>query len=192
METSLAWKGEPALLSARYVYEKAKRHDELGVDTAGTWLTTIAYIIQQFGAPAESAWPYSPGERALPEHASWTDLDSLAARNKAHLYRVSSYDEILGHLEHGRPVLTGVRVYGGSWFSAEEAQRGEIPAPSPGDKLTGLHAIVVVAYDQEDLSIRFANCWGPTWGDEGFGSMTQEVAGEVLIADQMWAVEMLR
>jgi C1A family cysteine protease len=38
-------------------------------------------------------------------------------------------------------------------------------------------------------TLRFANSWGPEWGDHGFGSMSMDVAEKMIDSSQMWAVE---
>jgi hypothetical protein len=68
METSLARQGDPELLSTRWLYWKAKQHDELQ-DAEGTFLTTVIYCAEPFGIPLESACTL-PATRALPLAAS--------------------------------------------------------------------------------------------------------------------------
>jgi hypothetical protein len=70
MEICLHQQGKPISLSARYIFEKAKDHDELK-DFPGTFLSTIAYTIERFGAPPEADWPDKPTSRFLPPGTTW-------------------------------------------------------------------------------------------------------------------------
>ncbi len=188
MEISLARQEKPQRLSARYVYEKAKLHDEI-TQSPGTFLTTIAYVIEQFGAPPETAWPYQPSVRDLPQGTTWADLDAKAAATRARTYRLASYDEIPQQLALGRPVVAAYNLYEGSLDAAETARSGQVVTPTQPHKLLGQGVITIVGFNPADRSIRFANAWGPGWGDHGFGTMSEPVARELLQLDQMWAVE---
>jgi C1A family cysteine protease len=178
METSLAKQGKPLLLSARYVYEKTKQHDELPRD-AGTWLTTVAYVIEQFGAPLESAWPYKAEAKV-----NWKKLDINAQYYKANVFRLNSVKDILSYLRMGRPIIAGLQIYE-HWF---DSKTGIIPHPSKSDGIVGGHAITIVGYDPRKSEIRFANSWGISWGNRGFGSMEEKVL-EKLQMVQMYAIE---
>jgi C1A family cysteine protease len=126
----------------------------------------------------------------LPDGISWEDLDHAAAPYRARVYHLAAYDDIPEHLKAGRPILMPVTIYRSSgWFTAA-SKNGEIAAPQD-DSTEGGHAITVVAYDQNDESIRFANSWGPDWGDQGFGSMTKDVALALLRGQEMCAVDVL-
>ncbi len=186
MEASLAKQGKPMLLSSRYLYEKAKRHDEQG-DGEGTYLAAVLYVAERFGVPPEASWPYVPGDRSLPKGATWDKLDS-EVHCKAVSFRTVGYDGVPEQLSAGRPILAGINIYRNSWMSLDIESSGQIQMPPPGDLLVGGHAITIVSYLPADASVRFANSWGPTWGDHGFGSMTREVA-EAHSTGEMWGVE---
>jgi hypothetical protein len=189
METSLALQGKPQPLSVRYIYEKAKMHDETAPEEEATFTTTVAYVIQQFGAPQESTWPYEPYVRTLPSGTDWKKLDSEASENRARVYLLTSFEDIPVHLNQGRPIVAGINVYRSFIY----AERGQIPLPdvSGHEDYIGGHSIVIIGYDPKTSSIRFANPWGSKWGDNGFGSMTEDVARACLAIDEMFAVEML-
>ena len=52
---------------------------------------------------------------------------------------------------------------------------GQIPAPSPSDIiLPSMHHISIVGYKPERDEFKFANWWGPSWGDNGYGYIRAE------------------
>jgi Effector-associated domain 1/Papain family cysteine protease len=187
MEISLGRQGKPGLVSARFLYEKAKKHDEAGL-SEGTFLTSVLYVAEQFGAPPEDAWPYRAGDRGLPAGKTWDQLEA-AAIYRARSFRLGSYDDIPGELSKGRPVVAGVKVFQETWMSADSAGTGRIDPPAPDATLIGGHAIAIIGAKPSDGSIRFANSWGTGWGDGGFGSMSKESLEAHLESDQVWAVE---
>lgn len=187
METYLHKNGAAVSLSPRYIYEKAKKHDESS-GSEGTWLNTIAYVIEQFGVPLEQVWPYKALSRALPAGKTWKDLDD-AAEYKAKLYRLSKFEDIAQQLSAGRPVLTGITVYGSSLQSAEVIRTGRFLMPLPGEEPAGGHAVVIVGWNPKDKVFLFANSWGTGWGAKGFGTMDEETARKLIGPMDAWGVE---
>lgn len=185
MEASLAEQGRPVTLSARYLYERARRTDRFADSSSlGTSLTAALYVAGEWGAPPEESWPYVAGSAALPKGVTWAEMDAAAADFRADSYRLSRYEDIPGQLALGRAVVAEVDVTG-EW-SREAATTGVITY-GPKSEVQGLHAIVIVAFDPGDHSIKFANSWGVKWGSNGFGTMSADVARHVL--GDMWAVE---
>lgn len=181
MEISLAKQGNPVLLSARFVWEKTKQHDELGAD-AGTWLTTVAYVIEQFGAPLESDWPYD-------SNANIKLKDPKTKRYyQADVFRLASIKDIPLQLQLGRPIMAGLLIRGDAW---SKSITGYIPNPSKKDHPIGGHAITIVGYDPMESLIHFANSWGTSWGNRGFGSMQEETLEKIQFG-QMYGIEVTR
>jgi len=189
MEIGLRRANSGRTLSARYLYEKAKLHDDLGSKSEGTWMTAIVYVAEQFGVPAESEWPYRAGTRDLPPGTSWARLDELAAHTKARTFRLQSLDDIPAQLRLGRAVVVGVRIFESSFYGSAVSRTGDVAVPGPDEQPVGLHAVAIVGYDPALNALRFANSWGSAWGAAGFGSFSHEAAERCLDVDQMWAVE---
>jgi len=193
-EISMATQGRPTQLSGRYVFEKARLiegHKRSEPPDGVTMRATIE-AITKYGAPPEATWPYDPESRALPKGSSWSGLDAMAASYRARIYPVRSYRDIPEHLRLGRPILAGFKVYASTWFTPSGATLGEIRAPRKGDTIAGGHAVVVVAFEPTDQSIRFVNSWGEGWGDHGFGSMKKDAFRAMFDEALMWAVEVPR
>jgi C1A family cysteine protease len=182
MEASLARQGDPELLSTRWLYWKAKQHDELR-GAEGTWLTAVVYCAERFGVPVESAWPYVAGDRGAPPET----LDGTFYM--ARFFRLESLDEVSGQLDLGRPVVAGVNVYGATWFLDQTVASGAIPPPAKDAAIAGAHAVTFVAFRPDDGTLRFANTWGTSWGDAGFGTFGLDSAEAHVVPAQLWAVD---
>lgn len=183
MDASLAAQGRPAQLSMRYLYEKSKRHDEAVGE--GTYLETTIYVARQFGAPREADWPYRSLKRKLPPGVTWAELDGAAAQYKASLTKLADLGGILGALERGMPVIVAANATE-SWGSDPSNHTGLI---KPVGATIGGTVITIVGYDPDTRRIKFANNWGTTWGDKGFGYFDIADASSILILNTgLWAV----
>jgi hypothetical protein len=190
MDASLAAQGRPMRLSLRYVYEKAKRHDEIKGE--GTWLETAIYVMRQFGAPPEALWPYHAQKPAMPPGATWADLDSAAAQYRATITEIPTLDAVLGALDKGMPVIAAAKATE-SWYAKPSAETGLITPATAGDSAIGGTAITIVGYDPVTRRFKFANNWGPSWGDKGFGYLTDTDAKAVLdLTLGLWSVTVPR
>ncbi|HZH76780.1 MAG TPA: TIR domain-containing protein [Archangium sp.] len=189
IEVALAQVGRNVRLSERYLYSKAKRHDERE-NSEGTWLTAIVYVAERFGVPPYDMWPFVPGQRALPDGASWTQLDSAAAKYTSRFYRIARVEDIYAQLRQGRPVIAIVKVMP-QWQEGAAPETGRIEAESADtSKALGDSVIVFVGFDPKDGGVlRFANCWSKGWGDNGFGTMSVATARLLVYPDSMWAVD---
>jgi hypothetical protein len=186
MDASLAAQGRPTLLSLRYVYEKAKRHDEAAGE--GTFLETMIYVARQFGAPPEALWPYHEFERRLPRGVTWSALDRAAAAYKAEVTQVSDLDGVLGALDRKTPVLV-VALVTSEWGSDLATKTGQVGPAGAEDKAPVAGVITIVGYDPATRRFKFANNWGAGWGDRGFGYLDASDARAVLQLDTgLWSV----
>jgi C1A family cysteine protease len=184
MDASLAAQGRPTRVSMRYIYEKAKRHDE--VTGEGTFLETMIYVARQFGAPPETLWPYKSLSRKLPVGVTWNDLDQAAAPFKARLTQLTGLDAILGALDKQSPVLSAA-IATDAW--GDVGTSAQIRPPGAGEQTLGATVITIVAYDPATRRFKFANNWGPDWGDMGFGYFDASDAEAILQLDTgLWSV----
>ena len=185
IETSYAWNGRPLpYLSARFIYERSKRLDDMPDTLEGVTLARGIAVAERLGVFDESVWPYVPGNRTLPAGKTWNQLDAIAIDKgyRAKFEKVKDIDGIVAALNERHPVVAGIEVRGEALFNYKS---GVID--SMNGTFLGGHAIVIVSYDLSDQSLRFANSWGTAWGEHGFGRISFATAKEVL--KEMWAVE---
>ena len=189
IEVAHAKEGRITRLSERYLYEKAKHHDEQA-GSEGTWFTAIVYVAEQFGAPPYSMWPYRPNEHSPPRGMSWESLDKAAAAYRTRFHRIPGLDGIYAQLRQGHPVIAGTNV-GPEWDTEEAMKTGriQIAAGEKNRRIDGLAAITIVGFDPASGLLRFANGWGKDWGDKGFGTMNMDTAKAVIEPSSLWAME---
>lgn len=82
------------------------------------------------------------------------------------------------------PVIVSVPVYeGGGWDSdghvtlpAASLLSGFLASANAGEspKKRGWHAIVLCGYEDAKSRFRFKNSWGPSWGQNGYGTITYD------------------
>jgi len=186
MDGALAAQGQRMPFSMRYIYEKAKRHDE--VTGEGTFLETTIYVARQFGAPPEALWPYVPFDRRLPAGVTWSRLDDAAKDYKAQIAQVATVDGVLGALDRKLPVIAAATATE-SWSSEATTRTGVIEPKASGERELGGTVITIVAFDPATRRFKFANNWGVGWGDQGFGYFNAANAAAILRVDTgLWSV----
>jgi len=166
-------------LSERWIYEWAKRLDEFpGEDYEGTSIRGAMKALAKHGICEERFWPYVPGKKGQPDEKAALD---------AYEYRIEKYRSLVipkkdirlikrGLHETG-PVASGVAVHE-SWF--EVGKDGVIHDPGPGARILGYHAILTVAYFDDQKFVKIKNSWGPGWGAQGFAYLSYDYFVKIL------------
>ena len=187
MDGSLAAQGQRMPRSMRYIYEKAKRHDE--VTGEGTFLETTIYVARQFGAPPEALWPYVSLDRRLPAGVTWSRLDDAAKDYKAQISQIATVDGVLAALDRKLPVIVAATATD-SWSSESTMRTGVITPKAGGEHELGGTVITLVGFDPATGRFKFANNWGADWGDRGFGYFDASDAAAILRLDTgLWSVD---
>lgn len=182
MGVSLTLAGRPERLSVRYAYAKARVLDGHAADWSSDGGATIKSGVaaaKRFGIPLEAAWPYVATKPELPPKTTWEALDKVRPRFKAAAHAISRYEEIPYHLALGRPIVAGFAVFRDSWWSDQAYETGWI-AVAEDAAVMGGHAVVIVGFDGQRNALKFANSWGPEWGDSGFGYMPRKAVEQGL------------
>lgn len=58
--------------------------------------------------------------------------------------------------------------------NALDAPEGVLLRPEQGDRKLGLHQVRFVGFSGTGTDLKFANSWGEGWGDDGFGSISED------------------
>jgi GNAT superfamily N-acetyltransferase len=122
-----------------------------------------------WGMVSEKRWPY-------PKSADWPIPEPPGLDGIAKFNRVFAYFRVR-HVSDGRlclfresPFTVSIPIHGG-WY---KAVGGVIELPTHGQPFTSNHCVCVEGYDDSTQAFRFANSWGTSWGDKGFGYLPYE------------------
>jgi C1A family cysteine protease len=189
--------------SRLFLYKVTRNLMKMRGDTGAYLRTTIGAMVI-FGVPPEEYWPYTDAPKDFDGEPP-AFCYSFAQNYKTLMYyrhdpASAGPDSIIGrlkaHLAAGHPAMFGFSVYS----SIEQAgDTGEIPFPSPRDRMEGGHAVVAVGYDDkkeirnehadkpETGALLIRNSWGKEWGEAGYGWLPYEYVKRGL-AEDFWSV----
>ncbi len=189
--------------SRLFLYKVTRNLMKMSGDTGAYLRTTIGAMVI-FGVPPEEYWPYTDDPKSFDSEPpafcysfaqNYKTLmyyrhDPASAGPDAVIERLKTY------LAAGHPAMFGFSVYS----SIEQAaETGEIPFPSPRDRMEGGHAIVAVGYDDrkeirnehadrpETGALLIRNSWGKAWGEAGYGWLPYAYVKRGL-AEDFWSV----
>jgi GNAT superfamily N-acetyltransferase len=151
--------------SSQYGFVRARQLEGTypGDRWTGVWPITAWRIQWGWGAPPETAWPYKTLIWPPTEPAG---IDILAHKNLGFRYqRIRSLYECKLVLAYHSPVGVSIDITS-SWF---DAPKGRIPERRCGEPTVASHSVTLTGYDDSKQQLKFANSWGPRWGDKGFG-----------------------
>lgn len=129
------------------------------------------------GKVPDNEWPYPTNSDP------WPPAEPPGLDEKAKKYRILYYQRITNSHECKRALLTHGAV--GASFEItkqwDNADQGIIEAPAEGDEIIGTHAITLVGYDDAKERFTFANSWGTSWGDKGYGYLPYDFFDDRLV-----------
>jgi hypothetical protein len=160
----------PSPFSRAFLYAEERIQEGTFPGDGGAMMETIGTVLGNEGICLDKTMPYSqfdcatkPSAAAKGEAANW-----LSLKNQTRL----NLNEIKQALAGNGPVRFGVPVP----QSFMDASKGFVPVPSNNEQILGGHAILCLGYDDNLTSPNgtkghfiFANSWGTSWGDKGFG-----------------------
>ncbi len=178
--------------SRLFVYFFARAlHGATNVDS-GTWLRALYEMVNRFGFPPETAWPYSDDTSFM---APFTRMPSKAAvrlafdqRGPAEYRRI--YDQSYARVDAvKRAIAQGFAVTFGTDVSNDfvtDRFDASSPLDPPRGDVAGGHAMCIVGYDGDVFTV--ANSYGERWGDRGFFCMSPDYLADVRTRD-LWIVQ---
>jgi hypothetical protein len=160
-----------APLSCEYAFYKAQQRAGR-MPTTGALLSSMLETLRKDGQPEESGWPYLS---AIPaDAASWApprNIGRLFGRNGASA--VHSINRIIQELDRGRPVIVLTML--SRAFYQRNPQGVIDPAPGEQPEPDRRHAVLAVGHGMVDgqRAVLVRNSWGQSWGDAGYGWLTE-------------------
>lgn len=182
--------------SRLFLYKATRELNGESGDT-GAELRTTMKAMALFGVPPEKAWPYVIKDfDDEPPAFCYAYGQNFKAMQYYRLdppgqTRADTLKAIKNSLAAKLPAMFGFSVY--SSIPGLGAGTGDIPFPSPGEKLEGGHAIVAAGYDdarkigKEKGALLIRNSWSTHWGEAGYGWLPYRYVLEGL-ADDFWTL----
>ena len=136
----------------------------------GALLSAMLAGLRDDGQPEEDGWPYLAATPLDP--ASWlppTEVGPLFGRDGEKSGHV--IDRIIAKLDQGRPVII-LTMLSRSFYMPTTGidYSGEDEAPDPNIR----HAVIAVGHGRSMAkALLIRNSWGPRWGDDGYGWLTE-------------------
>jgi C1A family cysteine protease len=194
--------GQHVDASRLFLYKTTRNLLHWTGDTGAFLRTTIA-ALTLFGVPPEEHYRYvvADFDKEPPAFAY-----AYAQRYRAITYyrhdppgtsRAALLNTIKTYLASGLPSIFGFTVYS-SYVQASST--GAFPYPTPGEQITGGHAVVAVGYDDNRIvrntnpggiqttgALLIRNSWGTGWGQAGYGWLPYRFVLDGLAVD-WWSV----
>lgn len=169
-----------APLSCEYAFFHAQRRAGRMPNT-GALLSSMLEALRKDGQPEESGWPYLSATPA--DAASWApprEIGKLYGRNGA--TATHSIDRVIQELDQARPVIVLTML--SRAFYQRNPQGVVDPAPGEQPEPDRRHAVVAVGHGRVDgqRAVLVRNSWGPSWGDAGYGWLTERFLGPRIYA----------
>lgn len=191
----------PSYKSPLYIYNHARSAEGTLDQDAGADPNDVLKILQQWGIPNESYWPYTPETTLtlLPDHAA-----DVAASHRKVINAYTIANGLTGYkkaLAAGYCVALAINVYDGLEDDVT-ATTGVCPMPAGGQTTLGGHLTLGVGYSDIQVAncppnhVMVRNSWSPDWGDKGYFYLPYEYFsgngpdGNELVVD-MIAIEMV-
>lgn len=147
-----------------------------------------------FGICSESLWPYSINR--YQRQPSLKAFIQATNHQITHYIRLTSLEQIKAFLRVGLPVVFGFLCF----ESIDSVGRdGWVPMPKPRESNVGGHCVLAEGFDdslkppsyigtQTPGAIIFANSWGQSWGDGGYGYLPYAYFASPLRALDFWVI----
>lgn len=151
-------------VSMDFIYPLALQNDgNFGLD-AGSYGSTVAKILRDFGCVYDDIWPNTTAG-----YCTMPDQKSIAAA-KDHTVdpvQLMNIDDLRFNLAEGYPAWLGCVVFPSFTDSGTVMASGIIPMPRPNEKMAGGHEMKVIGFNDADSYLDIDNSWGTKVGIAG-------------------------
>lgn len=158
-------------LSCEYVFFKAQQRAGRPPNT-GALLSSMLEALHQDGQPEERGWPYLPATPT--DMASWAPPAKVGPLfGRAGAKFAPTFDQIIHELDQSRPIIILLKL--SRAFYNPTSRAIVHPAPDEVPEPARRHAVVAVGHGTVDgqRALLVRNSWGLTWGDAGYGWLTE-------------------
>lgn len=153
-------------------------------EDTGCAIDLAASALNRFGTCSEKTWPYERKQLGVaPSPAAMNEALALVGTKMARIDTL--IEKVLDALAEGRPVIVGMAVctnMGGARKS------GELSMPTRSDSVIGNHAVLACGYDINKRVVTMQNCWGPTWGANGYFTVPFEYFDDPDLVFDTWVL----
>jgi C1A family cysteine protease len=171
-------------------YNERDMEGDAGSDTGAAIRDGVKCIAGQ-GVCPETVWPYDAAKFAdKPSPECYTDAAQCEAISYQRLAS-TNLKQLKGCIASGCPFVFGFTVYD-AFESDAVAKTGELSLPGPNEQTQGGHAVLAVGYDDATQRFTVRNSWGADWGIDGYFTMPYAYLTNPNLADDFWAVRILK
>jgi len=180
--------GEYKHLSRLFLYKVSRRLAHM-TGNIGCYLRSTIGAMTVFGV--------CPEEYYLYDETKFDNEPDAFCYSFAKEYQALKYFRVDKHVTDKNELLNNIKItisselpliFGFTTFpSLKNSVGGIIPLPTKGERATGGHAVMCVAYDDNTRLLKFKNSWSNKWGDNGFGYLPYEYVLSGMTAD-WWAI----
>jgi C1A family cysteine protease len=178
-------------MSRLFAYYLARSYSGDQHEDTGTYIRLVFQVLNKYGFPPESAWPYSDFAGV---GAAFTKMPPADAFRQAFDQRANVANINANLLNYGR--ITGTGDARLNMIEAALAERHlvafgtpvtedfcnsvgiekPVDKPRPDQKLAGGHAMAIAGYRKtpNGTVFKIANSWGTSFGNRGFVEFTSE------------------
>ncbi len=178
--------------SRLFIYYNERMLDQREGDNSvtiddGSTLKQGVNTLRRFGVCGENLLPYIPRKFAQkPSPVCYNQGLKNKIRNYSFLPQ--NIEAMKNCLNQGYPFVFGILVF--SSFEDDVVDHtGVVPYPDISkESLLGGHALVAVGYDDATQRIKFANSWGRSWGNRGYGYIPYSYITNTSLTDDLWII----